>query len=372
MSTLLLAFNAGSSSLKFEAAEAANPGAPVLSGVVDRIGAEAGALRLSGPLSGDVKDACSAPDHAAAMATSAAALARFLPQGVVAAVGHRVVHGGAVFSAPAVIDDAVVTALTALVPLAPLHQPHSLSGIAAARAQFPDAVQVACFDTAFHASKPFVQDSFGLPRTYFDQGVRRYGFHGLSCQSILRTLRDEGQPVDAMRLAIAHLGNGCSVTAVLNGVSQSCSMGFSTLDGLAMGTRCGRIDPGVLLHLLRDGMSPQDLETLLYKQSGLLGLSGESNDMRDLLGSGTPDAKAAVDFFVARVIEEIARAAAVMGGLDQVVFCGGIGENAAPLRDRVAQGLTFLRRNGGSEVAVTHRQTREEQELLLAARAAAA
>lgn len=366
MSGILLALNVGSSSLKFQAALAETPEDALLDGTIDRVGSDTATLRVSGPGSEPISKTIAADSHAAAVRLASDVVGAQLGDEKIVGVGHRVVHGGPDMTAPLRADPDLIERLEAIFPLAPLHLPHSVSGILSARARFPEAIHVACFDTAFHAAKPWEQDVYALPRSYYDQGIRRYGFHGLSCQSVLRKLRADGHPVDNRRLAIAHLGNGCSITAVRNGQSQSCSMGFSTLDGLMMGTRCGHLDPGVLLHLLRGGLDLEGLEKLLYKESGLLGLSGISNDLRDLLKAGTKQAQDAIQFFVSRVVEEISRAAGVMGSLDTVVFCGGIGENALVIQERVSAGLAFLPGADGQGVRFLVCETREEQEILLA------
>ncbi|MEM9523614.1 MAG: acetate/propionate family kinase [Pseudomonadota bacterium] len=366
MSGILLALNVGSSSLKFQAALAETPDDALLDGAIDRVGSNTATLRLSGRGGESMKETVAADSHAAAVRLASDVIGARLHGERIVGVGHRVVHGGPDMIAPLRVDADLIERLEAIFPLAPLHLPHSVAGILSARAQFPEAIHVACFDTAFHAGKPWEQDVYALPRSYYDQGIRRYGFHGLSCQSVLRRLRADGHPVDDGRLAIAHLGNGCSITAVQNGRSRFCSMGFSTLDGLMMGTRCGHLDPGILLHLLRSGLDISGLERLLYKESGLLGLSGISNDLRDLLKAGTDQARGAIRVFVSRVVEEISRAAGVMGGLDTVVFCGGIGENALVIRERVSAGLAFLPGADGQGVRFLVCETREEQEILLA------
>lgn len=368
----VLVLNAGSSSLKVAAyaadgAETADD-APWLKGAVERIGG-ASWLTLTRPDGARETTEIKAEDHRAALSVAARRLAQALPAARIVALGHRIVHGGPHYSGPAIITPSVLAELETLIPLAPLHQPQGLAGVRSAEALFPGALQVACFDTAFHAQKPWVQESFGLPSEAFDAGVRRYGFHGVSCQSIMRTLRAEGFPAEDRRLVIAHLGNGCSVTAVKNGAGYANSMGFSTLDGLLMGTRSGRLDPGVLLYWLRQGKSPEDIETLLYKRAGLLGVSGLSNDVRDLSASPAPEAARALEMFVARAVEEIARMAGAMNGLDCVVFCGGVGENAAALRDRIVAGLGFLRQASGAPLDILVRATDEERELMLTARA---
>jgi acetate kinase len=259
------------------------------------------------------------------------------------AVGHRVVHGGPHFAAPTIIDDTVRGQLEELVPLAPLHQPHNLKAMDAARAAFPGATQVACFDTAFHRSHPWVADTFALPRQYYADGIRRYGFHGLSYAYIVRAMRKLAPGVAKGRMVVAHLGNGASLCAILDGQAVDTTMGFTPLDGLPMGTRCGQIDPGVLLHLLTQGkLTPSQLFDLVWFQSGLLALSGVSSDMRDLLASATAEAREAVDYFVHRTVQMIAAMAAAMQGIDGLVFTAGIGEHAAPVRERICRNLAWL------------------------------
>jgi acetate kinase len=341
---VVLTLNAGSSSLKIgvysEALEV------IATGLADRIGSDgdlrlrdtAGApLALPEGLTGDFRD------HGTALATALATLDTLFPGLTVTAVGHRVVHGGIDYTAPVVIDDAVLTRLSQLEPFAPLHQPHNLSGIRAARAAFPQAVQVACFDTAFHRDHPFVSDAFALPRALYDKGVRRYGFHGLSYDYIAGALRDLAPELAAGRVIVAHLGNGASMCALRNGRSIASTMGFSALDGLPMGTRCGQLDPGVVLYLMdQEGMDAHAISDLLYRRSGLLGLSGLSNDMRTLEAADDPAAREAIDYFVFRIQREIGGLSAALQGLDGIVFCGGIGENSRTIRARVAEGMGWL------------------------------
>jgi acetate kinase len=259
------------------------------------------------------------------------------------AVGHRVVHGGAEFAEPVVVDDAVVAQLEQSAAFAPLHQPHNLAGIRAAMELFPTAPQVACFDTAFHRNHPWVNDVFALPRTFYDEGVRRYGFHGLSYAYVAGELHRIAPQIAAGRVIVAHLGNGASMCAIQGGQSVASTMGFSALDGLPMGTRCGQLDPGVLLYLMdQRGMSAREISDLLYKQSGLLGLSGLSNDMRTLEAAGTPEAAQAIDYFVFRCQREVGALAAAMGGIDALVFCGGIGENSRLIRARICERLGWM------------------------------
>lgn len=364
MTLAILVLNTGSSSIKFAVYPAEKTDSPILDGVVERIAGQAALTVAHAP-----PRPVDAPDHPAALTLVADAIAQQLPDIKITAVSHRIVHGGAQFSAPIILDRESLHDLDKLIPLAPLHQPHGLQGVRTAQALYPEARQIACFDTAFHAAKPWLHDSFALPRVHYEEGLRRYGFHGLSCQSILRTLGAEGYPVPDRRIVIAHLGNGCSATAVLNGRGHATSMGFSTLDGLIMGTRCGQLDPGVILYWLRQGKTGAEIEDILYHRSGLLGLSGRSNDMRDLASATDPASGSAIDAFAMRAVEEICRLAGTMGGLDALIFCGGIGENSGPIRDRITEGLRFLPGRSGSGLDVLVRQTREEHEILLAARA---
>jgi acetate kinase len=261
----------------------------------------------------------------------------------VAAVGHRVVHGGLKFLRPALLTAEVLADLEALIPLAPLHQPHNLAAIRAVAAHAPHLPQVACFDTSFHRTQPAVAQAFALPRRYAEEGVRRYGFHGLSYEYIASVLPGIDARASAGRTVVAHLGNGASMCALSAGKSVAATMGFTALDGLPMGTRCGSLDPGVLLYLMdRHGMDTRALEQLLYQQSGLLGVSGVSSDMRALLTSRDPLAAEALDLFVYRIGRELGSLAVALGGLDALVFTGGIGENAAPIRARVCRDAAWL------------------------------
>ncbi len=261
----------------------------------------------------------------------------------VIAAGHRVVHGGKEFSDPQRLTPDIMTRLEALIPLAPLHQPHNLAGIRALTAVQPDLPQVACFDTAFHHDQPELARLFALPRIYRQEGVQRYGFHGLSYQYIAGALADKMGTSATGRVVVAHLGNGASMCAMRDGRSMASTMGFTAVEGLPMGTRSGSLDPGVLLYLLEQhGMGVRDLNNLLYKQSGLLGLSGISNDMRELLASSDPNAKLAVDYFTYRIARELGSLAAALGGLDALVFTGGIGEHAATVREQVCARSAWL------------------------------
>ena len=260
-----------------------------------------------------------------------------------AGVGHRVVHGGMLYGQPVVIDAAVVDAIEGLVPLAPLHQPHNLAPIRHLRERLPELPQVACFDTSFHRSNPELAQRFALPAAFHDAGVRRYGFHGLSYEYIASVLPQFDPRAAAGRTIVLHLGNGSSMCALEAGRSVASTMGFTALEGLPMGTRCGSLDPGAILYLMDHfGMDARAVEKLLYSQSGLLGVSGISSDMRALLASDDTKAKLAVDLYVYRIRRELGSLAAALGGLDAIVFTGGIGENAAAIRARVCQDAAWL------------------------------
>lgn len=262
---------------------------------------------------------------------------------VLRAAGHRVVHGGPKYSAPVVVDDALLAELESFVPLAPLHQPHNLAPIKALAKIHPDLIQVACFDTAFHRSNPWVAQTFALPRELTEEGVRRYGFHGLSYEFIARRLREIAPEKAAGKVMVCHLGSGASMCAIKDGKSMASTMGFTALDGLPMGTRTGALDAGVVLYLLQQkGMTPKEIEALLYKRSGLLGVSGISNDMRVLLENPDPHAVEAVDLFVYRIGRELGSLSAAMGGLDALVFTAGIGEHSSPVREKVCQVAAWL------------------------------
>jgi len=259
------------------------------------------------------------------------------------AVGHRVVHGGAEYSQPVLIDTDLYEALERLIPLAPLHQPHNLAAIRAVRETQPHLPQVACFDTAFHRTHGQLDDLYALPWEYYEAGVRRYGFHGLSYEYIADRLPQVAPELANGRVIVAHLGSGASLCALRGGQSVASTMGFSPLDGIPMGTRPGGIDPGVLLYLVgQRGMTPAALERLLYKESGLLGLSGVSNDMRLLLESSEQRARLAVDYFVHSIAKEIGALAAVLGGLDGLVLTAGIGENSPEIRARILAACAWL------------------------------
>jgi len=259
------------------------------------------------------------------------------------AVGHRVVHGGVDYSAPVRIDPGVVAKLEKLIPLAPLHQPHNLAPIRSLLERTPQLPQVACFDTAFHRSNPPLAQMFALPSELTESGVRRYGFHGLSYEYIASVLSKFDEHAARGKTVVLHLGNGASMCSLQAGASVASTMGFTALDGLPMGTRCGAIDPGVILYLMDERkMDARAIEKLLYQQSGLLGVSGISSDMRTLLASSDPRARLAIDLYCYRIRRELGSLAAALGGLDAMVFTGGIGENSAAIRERVCRDAAWL------------------------------
>ena len=258
-------------------------------------------------------------------------------------VGHRVVHGGLEYSQPVLLNASVLAALEKYVPLAPLHQPHNLAPIRALLERAPQLPQVGCFDTAFHRAQPEVAQAFALPASITERGVRRYGFHGLSYEYVAQALPGHDAKAAAGKVVVLHLGNGSSMCAMANGLSVASTMGFTAVDGLPMGTRCGSLDPGVILYLLDElKMDARAIEKLIYQQSGLLGVSGISSDMRALLDSGEPAAKSAIDLYVYRIGRELGSLAAALGGLDAIVFTAGIGENSAVLRERVCNDARWL------------------------------
>lgn len=339
--TGILTLNTGSSSLKFGLYRDAAEPEMLIHGQVDGIGRTARLVLNTG--GGKTSHPVAATTPAAALDEVIAALSPHLNGMVIRGVGHRVVHGGPEYAAPMILTPEVLTALAEFSPLAPLHQPHNLAGVEAAREAFPEAIQMGCFDTAFHRGHPWVNDTFGLPRQFYDEGIRRYGFHGLSYDYITGVIAQDYPDLHKGRIVIAHLGNGASMCAVRRGKSVGSTMGFSALDGLPMGTRCGQIDPGVVLYLIEQrGMAPKDVMKMLYQKSGLLGLSDFSSDMRELLASDRSEARQAIDYYVFRARREIGALSAVLGGLDGLVFCGGIGENAAPIRQRIVEGLEYL------------------------------
>jgi acetate kinase len=348
MNSDILALNAGSSSLKFALFETdAGGNLPLVSkGEIEGIGTvpHLRVVDTTGRLLAEHRWPPGATlGHEAFLGEIFSWIEGHRGEGRLVAAGHRVVHGGAMFSVPVLIDDHVLVELDRLVPLAPLHQPHNLAAIRALKTIRPDLPQVACFDTAFHHSLSAVATRFALPREYEASGVRRYGFHGLSYEYIAETFARVAPELARGRVVVAHLGSGASLCGLREGRSVDTTMGFTALDGLPMGTRCGALDPGVILYLLKErSMVPAAVEDLLYHSSGLLGVSGMSSDMRTLLASADPRARDAVDLFVFRIVREIGALAASLGGIDALVFTAGIGEHAAEIRRRVCDGAAWL------------------------------
>jgi acetate kinase len=335
--------NAGSSSVKFSFYEGERR---ILTGQIDGIGA-----RPSVTAEGPDGEKITPPDLGAKPpAVPSEVLPVIIPWARerlgdrrLAALGHRVVHGGLRHSRPARVSPELLAELEALVPLAPLHEPHNLAPIKMAMHLNPDLPQVACFDTAFHRTAPEVEQAFALPYSFYEEGIRRYGFHGLSYEYIASVLPERAPEIANGRVVVAHLGNGCSACAMQKRVSIATTMGFTALDGLPMGTRCGELDAGVVLHLMQQKqMSAEQLVDLLYRRSGMLGLSGVSSDFRELLTSDTPRARFAIDVFCYRVTSHIASLAAALGGLDGVVFTAGVGENAAAVRSAICRACGWL------------------------------
>ncbi len=342
MTDAVLALNAGSSSIKFALYEVDAGDALVAVATGELEGVGTAPHFMAEDAAGKSLDDARWPDgdHEALLGGLLNWVDGHLGADRLIAVGHRIVHGGSDFTAPTRLTEAVVVALDKLAPLAPLHQPHSLAPVRAIALARPGLPQVGCFDTAFHHTMPAVATRFAIPRDLTEAGVRRYGFHGLSYEYIASHLPPE---IADGRVVVAHLGNGASLCAMRAGVSVDTTMGFTALDGLVMGTRCGTLDVGVVLYLLQQkSMSAHEVETLLYKQSGLLGLSGLSSDMRTLVASADVHAKEAIESFVFRIARETAALAASMGGLDGFVFTAGIGEHAPEIRAQVCERLGWL------------------------------
>ncbi|HET6618820.1 MAG TPA: acetate/propionate family kinase [Dongiaceae bacterium] len=345
MTQRILVLNAGSSSLKFATFVASKGGAPALDLRGQLAGIGQGDTRLSVV---DEHGNRARWGSAERIATHEDAVRLLIDRLQIAqhsddwlGAGHRVVHGGTRLSEPVKLTDRATAELKALIPLAPLHQPHNVAPIEALHRLLPGLPQVACFDTAFHATQPELATRLALPEKYWHEGLRRYGFHGLSYEAILHALPHVAGKVPH-RLVVAHLGNGASMAAIRDGRCVATTMGFSTLDGLVMGTRPGTIDPGVLLHLLRGGMSLAELEQLLYYESGMKGVSSLSADMKTLLESADPAARLAIDLYCYRIARELGSLCAALGGLDALVFTGGVGENAVPIRARVCKDAAWL------------------------------
>ena len=342
-----LVLNAGSSSLKFcvYARPQANDWHLESRGQIEGIGASPRILARDADGRTLIDQAPSTPVHDGAGALEALAvwLRSMFGGGRVLGVGHRVVHGGARYTGPVIVTGQVLAELHGLIPLAPLHQPHNLAAIEAVSERLPGTPQVACFDTSFHRTQSTLAELIALPDEICQAGVRRYGFHGLSYEYIATALPRMAADIARARVIVAHLGNGASLCALRDGKSVDSSLGFTALDGLCMGTRPGEVDPGVILYLFQNlGLSAPEVETVLYKKSGLLAISGISSDMRDLLASSEAKARLAVDYFVYRAAKEIGALAAVLGGIDGLVFTAGIGENSAEIRRRICESSAWL------------------------------
>jgi acetate kinase len=343
----IVVLNAGSSSLKF-AAFAAGAGelALLASGQAEGLHTAPKFVARDGEggvLAEDTWDVDAGKGHAGGVARLVAFLRERFAGHRLAGVGHRVVHGGPRYAQPVRVDTGILAELERYVPLAPLHQPHNLAPIRALSARMPDLPQVACFDTAFHRHQPAVAQAFALPPSITDRGVLRYGFHGLSYEYIAQALPAHDTRAASGRTVVLHLGNGASMCALAGGRSVASTMGFTAVDGLPMGTRSGNLDPGVVLYLIDElGMDARAIEKLIYRQSGLLGVSGVSSDMRTLEASDAPGARAAIDLYVYRIARELGSLVAALGGLDALVFTAGIGENSVSLRERVCRDAGWL------------------------------
>jgi acetate kinase len=345
MSGCIAVINAGSSSVKFALYEASGEANVLFQGQVEEIGA-APRLRIEDTHARAVAEhnwPADGFDHVTATRELLRTGANLIEGRQVVGIGHRVVHGGTHYAAPIRLDRAVLTSLSELIPLAPLHQPHNLAPIRTILDVAPQIPQIACFDTAFHRSQAQVAQSFALPRHLTEAGIRRYGFHGLSYEYLVSHLRITRPALAPQRLIIAHLGNGASLCAVRDGQSVASTMGFTAVDGLMMGTRCGALDPGVLLYLMQQHrMDAASIEDLIYRRSGLLGVSDISSDMRTLRASSGSAAREAIALFVYRIVREVGSLTAALGGLDGIVFSGGIGENDAATRAEVIQGCAWV------------------------------
>jgi acetate kinase len=348
MDDFVIVLNAGSSSLKFSLYCRPESGSWGLGarGQIEGIGTAPRFSAKSGSgdrLADEALDKTTVRDGRGALDALAKWLRSTYGGARVLGVGHRVVHGGARFSGPTLITPQVLAELKKLIPLAPLHQPHNLAAVEAVTEQLPEVPQVACFDTSFHRGQPAVAELVPLPREIRSAGVQRYGFHGLSYEYIASVLPEVAPEIAPGRVIVAHLGSGASLCAMRDRKSIDSTLGFTALDGLCMGTRPGALDPGVVLYLFQNlGLSAKEVETILYKRSGLVGISAVSNDMRDLLGNSDPAAKLAVDYFVYRAAKEIGALAAVLGGIDAIVFTAGIGENSAEIRSRICDASAWL------------------------------
>lgn len=347
MTPLLLVINAGSSSLKFQVFEQDSPRtiAKVMGGQISGVGTDRPHFKVTDDQQiqrvNRALEPAQVADPAAALAILLGWLDEQLPSTPVA-VGHRIVHGGTEFSGSVVLDDDIIAQLEALVSLAPLHQPHNLAPVHSIARQWPGVLQVGCFDTAFHRNHSPVTERFALPERFYEQGVRRYGFHGLSYHYIADTMKRYYPELAQGRVVVAHLGSGASACGLLKGVSVESTMGFTALDGLPMGTRPGRLDAGVVLWFMEQGLSHDEIQRILYKESGLKGISGFSGDVRDLLQSDLPQARLALDYFTYRTAESIAGLCVALKGVDTLVFTAGVGENSPEIRAAVCEHLAWM------------------------------
>lgn len=347
MSQALLVINAGSSSLKFQVYDV-SPNRDMhlrCGGQIAGVGSQAPSFTVRSRSGALLHQQALAAEGAGSLHEAQNALAQWLAGELTAApcaVGHRIVHGGSRYDGPVLINDQVLAELDALVPLAPLHQRNNLAPVHVIRERWPDIPQVACFDTAFHRTHNQLSDRFALPEAYYQKGVRRYGFHGLSYDYIAQHLRATYPDIARGRVIVAHLGAGASACALLNGQSIETTMGFTALDGLPMGTRPGSLDPGVVLWMAEQGLSTAQIQHVLYYESGLKGLSGISGDIRELLASDQPQARMALDYFAYRTAMCLAGLVVSLGGLDALVFTAGIGEHAAPVRAAICGHLRHL------------------------------
>jgi acetate kinase len=380
MTMSIAVINAGSSSIKFAIYEASDSERCLFQGQVEGIGVKP-RLQVSDAAGAGVEERSFDPhgfDHGAATREVIELARRLLVEGSVVGVGHRVVHGGLKYASPARVTEAVLDDLAELTPLAPLHQPHNVAPMRTIMKAAPHLPQIACFDTAFHRRQSDLAQAFALPRRFADEGVRRYGFHGLSYEYLVSRLKELAPESAIRRIVFAHLGNGASLCAVRDGRSVASTMGFTAVDGLMMGTRCGSVDPGAILYMMqRHGMDAAAIEDLIYRQSGLLGVSGISSDMRALRASSDPTATEAIALFIYRIVREIGSLVAALGGVDALVFSGGIGEHDASTRAEVVEGSRWmgavidpacnehcregLISSGGSSVAVWVIPTDEER-----------
>ena len=345
MSNSIAVINAGSSSVKFAIYQATKDERCLFRGQVEGIGV-APRLKIADDKGGVVEDrilAAEGFDHGAATREIIENGRALLKGGSVIAIGHRVVHGGLDYAAPVRVTETVLDDLAKLEPLAPLHQPHNLAPIRAIMMAAPQIPQIACFDTAFHRTQSNLAQTFALPRRFSEEGVRRYGFHGLSYEFLASRLKELAPELANGRIVFAHLGNGASLCAVKDGRSVASTMGFTAVDGLMMGTRCGAVDPGVILYMMQHhGMDAAAIENLIYKQSGLLGVSGISSDMRALRASSDPAAREAIALFVYRIVRELGSLVAALGGIDGLVFSAGIGERDALTRAEIVEGSRWM------------------------------